>query len=356
MKISKSLFLAFAGLGLFACSNEDVTDSTNQGATVTVKFVGDVISRNLENPTTGNNGETFPVEVSSGTITLTAQAVDEASLPISGTLKGSSEYKFTGVRVPESIKVVINEGIKGNMALADVCNTGLAEPLYGEETQFTQDADGNYTVTINLDRRLARLQFSGLDFTTENSSYTNLKLDGIYLNGVVKTEKESDAAIANDADAWNTVSTTWGDTAPVFDVIGDVVIGSEPTEGPWPPAEGEQDKCYAYNIFPVSDIEELPKLTVCFSEAVQTGVTSATDKRYARVSKYVLSGDKGSLEGIAEDGSTITAFKAGYIYNITGLILADEDLGTTPEGGKDVELIATVKVQPWTLVNATVEW
>lgn len=25
MKISKSLFLAFAGLGLFACSNEDVT-------------------------------------------------------------------------------------------------------------------------------------------------------------------------------------------------------------------------------------------------------------------------------------------------------------------------------------------
>lgn len=27
MKLSKSLFLAFAGLGLFACSNEDVTDN-----------------------------------------------------------------------------------------------------------------------------------------------------------------------------------------------------------------------------------------------------------------------------------------------------------------------------------------
>lgn len=27
MKISKSLFLAFAGLGLFACSNEDVTEN-----------------------------------------------------------------------------------------------------------------------------------------------------------------------------------------------------------------------------------------------------------------------------------------------------------------------------------------
>ena len=27
MKLSKSLFLAFAGLGLFACSNEDVVEN-----------------------------------------------------------------------------------------------------------------------------------------------------------------------------------------------------------------------------------------------------------------------------------------------------------------------------------------
>ena len=41
MKISKSLFLAFAGLGLFACSNEDVTEngSTYDGeTTVNVKL------------------------------------------------------------------------------------------------------------------------------------------------------------------------------------------------------------------------------------------------------------------------------------------------------------------------------
>lgn len=168
MKFSKSLFLAFAGLGLFACSNEEVvTESGNiqkDGATVTVKFVGDAISRTVEDPTTGKTGTTYPVVVNSGTITLTAQAVDNASETISGTLNGSSEYRFTGVRVPESIEVVINEGIAGNMALASVYNTGLAEPLYGKETAFSQDASGNYTVTINLERRLARLQFSGLDF------------------------------------------------------------------------------------------------------------------------------------------------------------------------------------------------
>ena len=35
MKISKSLFLAFAGLGLFACSNEDVT--TENGNNIEVQ-------------------------------------------------------------------------------------------------------------------------------------------------------------------------------------------------------------------------------------------------------------------------------------------------------------------------------
>lgn len=358
MKFSKSLFLAFAGLGLFACSNEEVvTESGNiqkDGATVTVKFVGDAISRTVEDPTTGETGDTYPVVVSSGTITLTAQAVDNASKTISGTLNGSSEYTFTGVRVPESIEVVINEGIAGNMALASVYNTGLAEPLYGKETAFSQDASGNYTVTINLERRLARLQFSGLDFKTENSSYTALTLDGIYLNGAAKTEKGTDYATENNANAWNTVSTTWGTASPVFDAINAVVIGAGAVEGPWPAAVQGKAKCFAYNIFPASSTN-LPKLTVCFSGAVQTGVTSATDKRYARVSKYVVSGDKGSLEGIAEDG-TITDFKAGYIYNITGLELEDGDLGTTPDGGKDVQLTATVTVEPWTLVNATVEW
>lgn len=358
MKFSKSLFLAFAGLGLFACSNEEVvTESGNiqkDGATVTVKFVGDAISRTVEDPTTGKTGDTYPVDVNSGTITLTAQAVDNASKTISGTLNGSSKYTFTGVRVPESIEVVINEGIAGNMALASVYNTGLAEPLYGKETAFSQDASGNYTVTINLERRLARLQFSGLDFKTENSSYTALTLDGIYLNGAAKTEKGTDYATENNANAWNTVSTTWGTASPVFDAINAVVIGAGAVEGPWPAAVQGKAKCFAYNIFPASSTN-LPKLTVCFSGAVQTGVTSATDKRYARVSKYVISGDKGSLEGIAEDG-TITDFKAGYIYNITGLELEDGDLGTTPDGGKDVQLVATVTVEPWTLVNATVEW
>lgn len=348
MGMNKFFMLGLAGLAFAACNNEEVIDTAHQnGATVTVRFVGDAITRTLETPTTGDNGQTFPVEVNSGTITLTAQAVDEPSHQISGSLDGSSEYTFTGVRAPESIEVVVNEGTEGNMSLADVYNTGLAEPLYGKSSTFVQDSEGNYTVTINLERRLARLQFSGLKFTTEGSSYTALTLDGIYLNGAVKTENGSDKAIADNIGAWETVK-TWTD-APVYDEINAVVIGTGAQTGPWP----SNDQCYAYNIFPASGTDNLPKLTVCFSGAAQDNVTGS-EYRYARVAKYKLEGEKGNLEGIDENGY-ITDFKAGYIYNITGLILEDGDLGPTPDG-EGVTLTATVTVEPWTLVNATVEW
>lgn len=43
MKLTKSLFLAFAGLGLFACSNEDnvpSTDNSHNGTFLTLTLVG----------------------------------------------------------------------------------------------------------------------------------------------------------------------------------------------------------------------------------------------------------------------------------------------------------------------------
>lgn len=354
MKMNKFFMLGLAGLAFAACNNEEVIDTAHQnGATVTVRFVGDAITRTPETPTIGNNGQTFPVVVKSGTITLTAQAVDEPSQQISGSLNGSSEYTFTGVRAPELIKVVVNDGIKTDMSLANVYNTSLAEPLYGESSTFVQDEKtGNYTVTINLERRLARLQFSGLNFTTEGSSYTALTLDGIYLNGAVKTENGSDKAIADNIGAWETVK-TWTD-APVYDEIGADIIGADKETGPWPANDAEGNpQCYAYNIFPASGADNLPKLTVCFSGAVQNNV-SGSPYRYARVAKYKLDGEKGNLEGIDDNGYIID-FKAGYIYNITGLMLDDGDLGPTPDG-EGVTLTATVTVEPWTLVNATVEW
>lgn len=69
MKLTKSLFLAFAGLGLFACSNEEVVENQypeGVGA-VSIKIVSPEMSRTA-NATTG--GETVTVEPQ-GDVTIT---------------------------------------------------------------------------------------------------------------------------------------------------------------------------------------------------------------------------------------------------------------------------------------------
>lgn len=62
MKISKSLFLAFAGLGLFACSNEDVTEGINGNPDETMAIAVQLEglsqgSRGIDTPITGDTGE-----------------------------------------------------------------------------------------------------------------------------------------------------------------------------------------------------------------------------------------------------------------------------------------------------------
>lgn len=58
MKLTKSLFLAFAGLGLFACSNEDVTTGVDNSGnnSIVIKLDGLTASRSVGNPVNDDDG------------------------------------------------------------------------------------------------------------------------------------------------------------------------------------------------------------------------------------------------------------------------------------------------------------
>lgn len=361
MKLTKSLFLAFAGLGLFACSNEEIADNGGvQGeATVTVT-INDVISRMVTDPTTGTDNTTFPVEITSATLTLDAvnggMTKDLVELGLIG--NGSEESPnskianviFTGVRNPQKLTLVINGGVEktqeSGLELKNVVATGLAEPLWASTTEFTAKSETEYTATLKPDHRLARLQFSGIKHVEADKTckYTSLNIDGVFLDGALKTEWQTETyAIGSTApeNVWSTVS---GWDAKIFDAVEsnkDKFLAGTIT---FP----ESNKCYAYNVLPATGAA-MPKLVVCFSNAaVESNVVlppNTKPYRFAKVGKYKLTNEQ-----------EITEFKAGYIYNITGLSIDDEDLGLTPEGGKDITLTATVTVTPWTLINGTVDW
>lgn len=162
MKLTKSLFLAFAGLGLFACSNEDVIDNgapIDGDAMVSVKIN---LPRVLEQgrsgeggveatgETTQTTGETTPLVVNSITVTLHAAAGDK--LVQSYTLNGGSNdftfsdgqtgtITFTGVRNPQSIEVSVNEGTATALTLDQINTAGLAAPLH--KIVLTSDIDSS---------------------------------------------------------------------------------------------------------------------------------------------------------------------------------------------------------------------
>lgn len=357
MKLTKSLFLAFAGLGLFACSNEDVTDNGGvQGnATVTVT-INDVISRMVTDPTTGTDNAKFPVEITSATLTLdagsgqvTKDLVEDNLITDGGGSLKNAIVRFDNIRNPQKLTLVINGGVEktseSGLELNKVVGTGLAEPLWASTTDFTATSETEYTATLTPDHRLARLQFSGIKHEdADDCIFTSLDIDGVFLDGALKTEWQTEKYMIGSTAPENVWSTVSGWDAKIYDAVDsnkDKFLAGTIT---FP----EASKCYAYNVLPATGAD-MPKLVVCFSSAdVKENVvlpTGAKPYRFAKVGKYKLTNEQ-----------EIKEFKAGYIYNITGLSIDDEDLGLTPEGGKDITLTATVTVTPWTLINGTVDW
>lgn len=155
MKISKSLFLAFAGLGLFACSNEDVTENGVQGgADVTVTVNPQGLSRGSRaidpsNPINGVNGDEQDVDINSIVVKLTAGVGSNEQKFTSMSELTNGTVTFNGVRNPSKIEVFINGGKAEDWTLAEFYqgnHVGLAAPMYGSadgnEFETTTSAEG----------------------------------------------------------------------------------------------------------------------------------------------------------------------------------------------------------------------
>lgn len=143
MKLTKSLFLAFAGLGLFACSNEEVNEGNNlQGnGVVEVKIVSPSdMSRALVDATKGDD----PVLVKGSiTVKLTATSgVQTATISSEDINGGEHTVKFWDVTGPSKIEAYINNGDQVIDGVSIVAGTpdmqAMPEniPAYGSTTDI----------------------------------------------------------------------------------------------------------------------------------------------------------------------------------------------------------------------------
>lgn len=385
MKLSKGLFLAFAGLGLFACSNEDVTENGGQ-----IEGPADVVVRlNLPNMANGSRSE---ADFTSNK-TVTPNYVKITVLDGTGNNIGEKEgvystvddteqegqFTFQGINNPAKVVVEINTktGSEGSWNLVDVSSIeALNEiavantPMYGE-TQDITVSNNQYTCTVNMEHTMARLEFGGIQHevhgTGDKCMFSAGNLSGILLNNVKLTSSSNDLKNYNETEIDNFFKESAPVTSPWDKIAGTGFFSSLTAQYP-------VSGCYAYNIYPAEGEANLPVLTLYFSGlSVNPDYTDAEGNEahfignngFASVSKY-----KVAIDGLDETVKTalcgvnptdvggyyqVVNFPAGYIYQVTNLSVTDEAVKTNPEGAGD-ELVATVVVTAWTIVSGSVDW
>lgn len=386
MKFSKSLLWAFAGLGLFACSNEEVVDNTQLpdgvGA-VTINIVSPSMSRAIVDgttatsvPVTGNVTISLEATTGSGSIDLSTEELAE-----------QSSVTFWNVKEPKKITVSMNGGKASYVGEAPNIFTSAPAgvPAYGEVGQnaitlsSTTSSPGKegganyetgansgdenktyqlYKASVTLAIPVARLEVSGIQHITDTHAatacaYNTLKIAGVYLDNVYAAG--TGVTYANGAfpcasgtptdysyDGTNATGT--GAAAILKDVatVTDFLTANQT----WPETAG---KAYAYYFYGADGAGNLPIFKIYFNQSEAKDATHPLPApRYAMITSYKQTAENG--------GAQITKFEPGHIYRITSAKLTDENI-IGDEGGNTLYGVeVTVEEAAWTVETIDAEW
>jgi hypothetical protein len=364
MRLTKSLLWAFAGLGMFACSSEDVVpeggDMSGNGV-VEVKIVApNDFTRSLENATTGDNNSNVKVK---GTLTIKLTATegsDEEVVQLDGS--GTPiNVKFWGVKNPQKVEAYINDGEKvtGTTSIVNLSAPNMqampeAIPAYGETSviklsgKTEEGEDGKkyemYNATVTMSIPVARLEISGIthvdhasgDNGGENAcKYKELSINGIYLDKVLATKgatSVTDYCYPAPEDGSIAAPILWDAISTPNDFL---VKGAE-----WPAADIAA-KAYAYNFYPSAG--EQPIVKIYFANAISSDENNPVSKpRYAMIETY--------------NGRDDFKFEAGHIYRITKVTLLDKNIIGDEEGNTTYGVDVTVTEAEWSVTDLNPTW
>ncbi len=389
MKLSKGLFLAFAGLGLFACSNEDVTENGAQieglGA-ITVKIVNPS-SRAISNPTIGGS----TIKVGGGDITVklfkkgeeNGDPVQTATITATEIVNEISTVKFWNVVNPGKITVSRNGGIEDYSSTQIDASTPNMQaeptliPVFGSTTTFTltdesespalseadkiidagaEEADKNkkfqmYTATVNMEIPVARLEVSNIkhivtgEHETTGCQFDDLTIDGVYLDNIKPTSNGQLTDYCFETGAGT------GTPALLKDEIKSPNNDFMTVDAVWPANEGEQAKAYAYNFYaPDEDdnqatVNDNPVFKIYFKTATSSNPAQPVSQpRYAVIEEY--------QDG---DGNPVI-FRKGYIYRITEATLTDKNITGDESGETLYGITVTVVEAAWSPFDIEAVW
>lgn len=279
MKLTKSLFLAFAGLGLFACSNEDVaTDATVDGgksktmvislngisegsrATSAAESAGTVALNNVAIFYTTATGSVGHVTTLSSTDGDDWRDLTNGTGYVEHSLPASIAQVYV-VGNYDDLLGSLNEIGTAELLETKVINASAQQTfgnvlLYGKDTDgldTVEAGDGTHTENVvkaelTISPLVSRLEISGIQCEDLGDQYSSIDLKKIGLTNFYTTTTVGGTiaglqATAVDAQAQETI---WGSNSWAADVITEATLTSK--ESVWNPTAG----VFSYNIVPNS--------------------------------------------------------------------------------------------------------
>lgn len=355
MKLSKGLFLAFAGLGLFACSNEEVVDNGgnnllgNGAVEVTIVAPND-FSRTQAGSSDGE------VKVG-GEITVKLTYDNNKTKTVTINPAKTTTAKFWDITNPQTVEAYVNAGnlvtksTEINSTSPEMQALPTEIPAYGSTNDInfkgeTAVNDGKtyemYAATVNMAIPVARLEVSGIkhvqhpytdeSYKEESCKYATLTIDGIYLDKLYVTQ---DAVESNTVTDYHYPQAEEIPTPILWEEITSSSFLEEGTK--WP---AEENQVYAFNFFPGTQI---PVLKIYFENATAKDEQNPVSQpRYAVIKSY--------------NGNPNFEFKAGTIYRLKDVQLADKNILGDEEGNTLFGVDVTVTEASWSVLDVNGQW
>lgn len=344
MKLTKSLFLAFAGLGLFACSNEDnvpSTDNSHNGTFLTLNLVGTENGTSRTSPGNGSpntqNGTEAESTITSAIVILAdASGVVQSATTVSNFIKtangmetypveaGVGTYYVYVIANPGSLSVSANDNITtlvktissstdfatdSNFLMFSECNG--TDKTGGEviNVQAHNDYDNPAKAAnpIKLDRLAAKITYKqkegGVDITAATSQLTNLT--AINFNGFNLVNGIKDFYLQQH---WSAVAPT----TPAASYINTLLT----------PAVTNDDVADFYNRW--DEFRTITKSSNNYTAAIDLKGT------YVTTPLYCMENNSGSIAGDCfYTGSDLNGNTTGVIFKATATVTGSDGLAGT---------------------------
>ncbi len=398
MKLTKSLFLAFAGLGLFACSNEDVTTGVDNSGnnSIVIKLDGLTASRSVGNPVNddGNNKvattlNDVAIVLSDGstiygvntlkstdgedwnqlTTSTTGYIIHEVSSHVrevhvignyaeNSTLKAWVEGTPTSSNVSTMKALVVQANTQQDFTKVTLFGEDVALATVGGDNQEAPTHENGTTHTmlqaeVNLKHLVSRIEIGNIQCEDLGTMYKQLTLkyigllnyyNQIHLDGTTPEVAMTLDNVLEPTDANQSPEEgyySWSNSATnalyawAWDKIeAGAVINNKGTQ--WNPTLGEGTGKFVYQFIP-DNVDSKNFNVKLYLDAVENNTGSAVSAFHTVTAKF-------------EGGSAISE-DPGKIYKVN-FKFGEENIG--PWNPSEVICVkVTVSVEDWTIQTVT---